>query len=129
LIGEVFALSDLNGKVVLLNFWATWCPPCVRGIPQFLALQEQHEPDGLVVVGVSVDREGVDVIKSFVETHGVTYPNLIAGQDVKSLFGGLGSLPTTFLINRDGIIVKHYVGYTDQSVFQEDIKTALAGSR
>jgi cytochrome c biogenesis protein CcmG/thiol:disulfide interchange protein DsbE len=129
LIGEVFALSDLNGKVVLLNFWATWCPPCVRGIPQFLALQEQHEPDGLVVVGVSVDREGVDVIKSFVETHGVTYPNLIAGQDVKSLFGGLGSLPTTFLINRDGIIVKHYVGYTDQSVFQEDIKSALAGSR
>ena len=127
--GEEIALSDFKGKVVLLNFWATWCPPSVRGIPQFLAFQEQHEPAGLVVVGVSVDREGEDVVKSFVEEHGVTYPNLIADEDATAQFGDLASLPTTILINRDGIVVKYYVGYTDPSVFQEDIKTALAESQ
>ena len=127
--GEEIALSDFKGKVVLLNFWATWCPPSVRGIPQFLAFQEQHEPAELIVLGVSVDREGGDVVKSFIEEHGVTYPNLIADQDAATQFGSLVSLPTTFLIDRDGIIVKHYVGFTDQSVFAEDIKTALAESR
>ena len=124
--GEEITLSDFEGKVVLLNFWATWCPPSVRGIPQFLAFQEQHEAAGLVVVGVSVDREGEDVVKSFVEKHGVDYPNLIARQDAAAEFGGLASLPSTFLINRDGIIVKQYVGFTDQSVYLEDIKTVLA---
>ncbi len=127
--GEEISISDFNGEVVLLNFWATWCPPCVRGIPQFRALHEQYNADGLVVVGVSLDRDGEDVVKSFVEAHGVTYPNLIADQDATAQFGGLASLPTTFLINRNGIVVKHYVGYTDYSVFQEDIKVALTGSR
>ena len=124
--GEEIALSDFNGKVVLLNFWATWCPPSVRGIPELLALQEQHEPEGLVVVGVSVDREGEDVVKSFVEEHGVAYPNLMVGEDSAAQLGGLASLPSTFLINRDGIVVKQYKGFTDQSVFMEDIKTIFA---
>ena len=127
--GEEISISNFNGEVVLLNFWATWCPPCVRGIPQFRALHEQYNADGLVVVGVSLDRDGEDVVKSFVEAHGVTYPNLIADQDATAQFGGLASLPTTFLINRNGIVVKHYVGYTDYSVFQEGIKVALTGSR
>ena len=129
LSGEEISISDFSGEVVLLNFWAAWCPPCVRGIPQFQALHEQYNAHGLVVLGISLDQRGVDDMKSFVAKYGVTYPNLIADQDAATQFNGLVSLPTTFLIDRNGTIVKHYAGYTDQSVFQEDIKTALAESR
>ena len=129
LSGEEISISDFSGEVVLLNFWAAWCPPCVRGIPQFQALHEQYNAHGLVVLGISLDEKGEGDMKSFVAKYGVTYPNLIADQDAAAQFDGLDSLPATFLIDRNGTIVKHYAGYTDQSVFQEDIKTALAESR
>ncbi len=125
LSGKEVKLSDFKGKVVILNFWATWYPPCVREMPHFIALYEGYKDQGFAVVGISVDRAGENVIKSFVEEHQVTYPILIDDQRVAQRYGGISSVPTTFLINREGKIVRQYVGYRDKSVFEKDIKALL----
>ena len=125
--GKSVSLSEFKGKVVLLDFWATWCPPCAKEIPHFIELYEQYKEQGFEMVGISVDKEGIDVIKPFVEQHRVNYPILIADGRVTQLYGGISSIPTTFLIDKEGKIQRRYVGYRDKSVFEADIKAFLTG--
>ena len=120
-----FDSSQLKGKVVILDFWATWCPPCRMEIPHFQALHEKYEDKGLAVVGVSLDSEGAYVVKPFMENNKVTYTMLLAGQQIANKFGGIRAIPTTFVVDRSGKIVKKYVGYREQSVFENDIKELL----
>ncbi len=123
--GKQVSLSDFKGKVVILDFWATWCPPCVKEIPHFIALYEQYKDQGFAIVGISVDREGISVVKSFARKYQVNYPILMTDGQVDKAYGGIPSIPTTFVIDSAGNIRQKYVGYRDKAVFEADIKALL----
>lgn len=124
--GKPVSLSDFKGKVVILDFWATWCGPCVIEIPHFIELYEQYKAQGFAMVGISLDRQGVGIVKSFVQKHGVNYPILMADGRVDRAYGGITSIPTTFVIDRIGNVRRKYIGYRDKAVFETDIKALLA---
>jgi len=123
--GNDFSLSSTKGKVVILDFWATWCPPCRMEIPHFQALHKQYGDKGLVIVGVALDQGGVRDVKPFVKSNGVTYPIVIGNQKVVESYGGVRGIPTTFVIDRKGQIVTKVVGYRDKNFFEEEIKKLL----
>jgi len=124
--GKTVSLSDFKGKVVVLDFWATWCPPCVKEIPHFIELYEQYKDKGFAIVGISLDREGISVVKSFVRKYRVNYPILMTDGQVDKAYGGIPSIPTTFVIDSAGNIRQKYVGYREKAVFEADIKKLLA---
>ena len=124
--GKQVSLSDFKGKVVILDFWATWCPPCVMEIPHFIELYEQYKDQGFAMVGISLDRQGVGIVKSFVQKYRVNYPILMTDGRIDRVYGGITGIPTTFVIDAAGNIQRKYVGYRDKAVFEADIKTLLA---
>jgi len=124
--GNQVSLSDFKGKVVVLDFWATWCPPCVKEIPHFIELYEQYKDRGFAMVGISVDRGGISLVKSFARKYQVNYPILIADGQVAKAYGGTPYIPTTFVIDSAGNIRQKYIGYKDKAVFEADIKKLLA---
>jgi peroxiredoxin len=123
--GKTFALSDYKGKVVLLDFWATWCPPCRKEIPGFVELYNNYRSRGFAVIGVSMDESTSD-IKKFAKRLGINYPVLIgAGRsDLEPAFGEL-PLPTAFLIARDGRICGKHDGLTPKEEFEKEIVSLL----
>ncbi|MGC9452832.1 MAG: TlpA family protein disulfide reductase [Oceanipulchritudo sp.] len=123
--GKQLSAESLAGKVVLVDFWATWCPPCRKEIPGFVELQEAYGDSGLVIVGVSLDRDGPPVVNSFAREYGIQYPLAMADQSILEAFGGIEALPTTFLIDRNGRIVSRHVGYVDKQVFETAIQSLL----
>jgi len=123
--GKTIHSSDFNGKVVVLDFWATWCPPCRAEIPGFIELQKKYQTQGLVVVGVSVDQAGSDTVKSFAKKLGVNYPVVLTDAKIDAAYGGIDGLPTTFIIDRTGHIVKQHVGFTEKSEIEREIKPLL----
>ena len=129
LSSQTVRLSDFKGKVVLLDFWATWCAPCRLEIPDLIQLQKQYAGKGFTVVGVALDDEGAAVVKPVAQKLGVNYPVVIGNIQVAAAYGGIEALPTTFLIGRDGIILKTYVGARDKSEFQQDIQSSLSQNR
>jgi peroxiredoxin len=106
--GDTLRLSDLRGKVVVLNFWATWCPPCREEVPDFIALQDELRDRDVVFVGVSVDEDGFAAVRPFAEAFGINYPLVIDDGTVSPQYEGITGLPTTYLINRRGEI-EHYM--------------------
>ncbi len=126
LAGQTLRLSDLRGKAVLLNFWATWCPPCKEEIPWFVELQKQYGPQGLQIVGVAMDDAGHDVIAKFAATMKIDYPVMLGTDQVADEYGGVESLPTTFYIGRDGKIVSRVFGLTSHKDIEDNIRAALA---
>jgi peroxiredoxin len=127
--GKTVSLSDFKGKVVVLDFWATWCPPCVKEIPHFIELYEQYKDQAFAMVGISVDLEGVSVVKSFARKYKINYPILMADGQVANAYGGITGIPTTFVIDKAGNIRQKYIGYRDKAVFEADIKTLLAEAK
>jgi len=123
--GKPFALSDYKGKVVLLDFWATWCPPCRKEIPGFMELYDRYRSRGLVVIGVSMDDSASDV-KRFAKRLKMNYPILMgAGRnDLEPAFGEL-PLPTAFVIGRDGTICGKHDGLTPKAQFEREIGALL----
>ena len=102
LAGKVVTSEQLQGKVVVVDFWATWCPPCREEIPDYIAMQNKYGKDGLVIVGASVDQGGPEVVKAFADKAGVNYTMVMAEEVVVGAFGGVNAIPTTFLIDRHG---------------------------
>ena len=124
--GEGYTLSkEAKNKVVILNFFATWCGPCRMKIPGFVELYNQYKEEGLEIIGASVDRNPPKVIPSFAKKYGIDYPIVIADPAVVAAYGGIRGIPTTFIIDKNGNVVKKYVGYVKKKVFEEEIKELL----
>jgi thiol-disulfide isomerase/thioredoxin len=123
--GRDVALAAFRGKVVLINFWATWCPPCRAEIPDLVALQDKYH-DRLQVIGVSEDEAPVEVVKRFADAHHMNYPTLMASPEIEKLFPGVGALPTTFVIDRESRIVQKHVGMLTARRTEQEMR-ALSG--
>jgi thiol-disulfide isomerase/thioredoxin len=123
--GKSMRLSDLRGKAVLLNFWATWCGPCKIETPWLVELQNQYGHDGLQVVGVEMGDDGKDEIAKFMKDMGMNYPVLLGKEAVGEAYGGVPALPETFFIGRDGKIVDKIIGLKGKGEIEDSIKKAL----
>ena len=123
--GKTVRSADFKGKVVIMDFWATWCGPCRAEIPNFIALQKKYEKQGLVVAGLSVDEDGADVVKRFARKLGMNYPVLLSDEKTREAFGGIEAVPMTFIIDREGRIAKKHLGFTDKDEFENEIKPLL----
>ena len=123
--GKSMRLSDLRGKAVLLNFWATWCGPCKIEMPWFVEFQNQYGAQGLQIVGVAMDDSGKDDIAKFAKDMGVNYPVLMGKEAVSDAYGGVPALPESFFIGRDGKIVDRIIGLRGRSDIEDSIKKAL----
>jgi len=123
--GKSVRLSDLRGKAVLLNFWATWCAPCKIEMPWFVELQNQYGPQGLQIVGVAMDDSSKEDIAKFAKEMGVNYPVLLGKEAVGDAYGGVPALPESFFISRDGKIVDKIMGLKGKSEIEDSIKRAL----
>jgi thiol-disulfide isomerase/thioredoxin len=125
--GKPLKLADLQGKVVVLDFWASWCGPCQIEIPGFIELQKRYATQGFTMIGISLDDSPEPVVDFYKEYH-MNYPVAVGDDRLAELYGGTVGLPTTFLIGRDGRIYAKHVGATDISVFETEIKELLAAN-
>jgi len=122
-------LSDYNGKVVLLNFWATWCGPCKMEIPWFIEFEKTYQSRGFAVLGISMDDEGWTAVKPYIAAQKINYRVALGNDQVAQLYGGIDSLPTTLLIDRDGRVASVHVGLVNRSDYDNEIRQLLASDR
>jgi len=124
--GKTVSLADFKGKVVVLDFWATWCPPCRAEIPHFIELQNELKDKGVTIVGVSLDSTGPADVAQFAKTNGMNYPIVMGDEKTATAYGADQGIPTTVVIDGKGNIVATHLGLTDKDTFESDIKKALA---
>jgi thiol-disulfide isomerase/thioredoxin len=123
--GQAISSEQFKGKVVVVDFWATWCGPCRTEIPGYVDLQKKYGKDGLVVVGVSLDQAGPKVVEEFVKNFGVNYQMVMGDDDVQTAFGGMDAIPTTFLIDRSGQIRDKKVGAESAADYEKKVTALL----
>ncbi len=123
--GKNIKLSDYRGKVVIVDFWATWCPPCRKGIPDLIELQNEFK-DNLVVIGVSLDQDTKSDVIPFIKKIGINYPIVYGTDQVIMDYGSINAIPTSFVINKDGKIVDKHIGLVPKSEFEAKIKEILS---
>jgi peroxiredoxin len=123
--GKTIELKKLQGKVVVVNFWATWCGPCKAEIPGFMEIYQQYKSKGLEIVGISLDQGGWKPVKPFIERYKITYPVVIGDANLADAYGGISAIPTTFVVDKKGNITKQHVGYLDKKAFEDMIKGLL----
>ena len=128
LAGKDFSLASYEGEVVILDFWATWCPPCKRAMPHLQDIHEEYGDKGIHVVAVATDQQGAQIVRPFIEKNGYTFrvvPDVT--QSLNRDFGGIRSIPTTFIIGPDGEVKDKLVGYHEKKVYL-DAALAAQGS-
>lgn len=123
--GKEVKLSDYRGKIVIIDFWATWCPPCRKGIPDLISLQEEFKKD-LVVIGISLDQQNtIKDLKPFIEKYKINYPVVLGDEKVVKDYGGISAIPTSFIIDQKGNIVDTHIGLVPKTVYADQIKSLL----
>lgn len=123
--GQSVSSAALPGRLVLVDFWATWCAPCRAEIPTFIELQDRYGARGLSVLGVSVDTVGVDEVRAFVEGLGVNYLVAMSTADIETVFGGVPSIPTAFLLDGENRLIERHVGFRDAAAWEATINALL----
>lgn len=123
--GKTLTLSELKGKVVLVNFWATWCGPCRAEIPGFEEVYKKYRSGGFEIVGVSLDRGGWKDVNPFLKKFPVSYPIVIGDGKLVEAYGNFDAIPTTFLVDKSGAIVKRHIGYLSKEDLEKEIKPLL----
>lgn len=118
--------KQLEGKVLLVNFFATWCPPCIQEVPTLISLQNSFKEEGFSVVAFSMDEGNPAIVRKFIEKYGISYPVLLAEPSITKGFGGVIGIPVSFLVNRRGEIVKKYIGYVEPDTLGQEIKNLLS---
>jgi peroxiredoxin len=121
--GRSVSLADFRNKVVVLDFWATWCPPCKREIPDFINLQTDYASRGVQIVGIALDQP--DKVKAFAQQNGMNYPVLYGNDQIAARYGGIEGIPTTFIIDRNGNIVNRFEGFRPREDFEAEINKLL----
>ena len=124
--GHALKLSDLRGKAVVLNFWATWCPPCKAEIPWFVQMQKQYGAQGLQVVGVNMDDGDQSDVQKFAAANSINYPILFGQDKVAEAYGGIDYLPTTFYIDRNGVVLDRVFGERARAEIEQNVKRVIA---
>jgi cytochrome c biogenesis protein CcmG/thiol:disulfide interchange protein DsbE len=122
--GKAVKLSEFHGKVVLLNFWATWCAPCNLEIPWFIEFQNTHQDSGFTTLGVSLDEDGWDAVRPYIDQRKVNYRVMVGNDNLAQLYGA-ASLPTTFIIDKSGRIAATHVGLCSKGEYEADIRAVL----
>lgn len=117
--------KSYRGQTILINFFATWCPPCRKEIPSLIELQKKYGPQGLAIIGISLDESGSAQVARFAEKMGITYPVLMSDPQTLKAFGEITAIPTSFLFNPQGTLVKRYEGYTDQHTLEKELRKIL----
>ena len=123
--GAIVRRSDLKDKVLLVNFWATWCAPCEIEIPWFIDFDKKYKDQGLEVIGISLDEEGPEVVKKYVTEHNVSYKIVMGTEDTAEIFGGVIGLPTSFMVDRDGKFYSMHRGLVGKDVVEREILELL----
>lgn len=123
--GKTIELKKLQGKVVIVNFWATWCPPCRREIPGMTKVYTKYKSKGLEIVGIALDNGGWDDVNPWLQKNPINYPIVLGNQELTELYGGVRSIPTTFVVDRKGNIVDKHVGALLEEDFEKVVKGAL----
>jgi cytochrome c biogenesis protein CcmG, thiol:disulfide interchange protein DsbE len=123
--GQRIKLSDYQGKVVLVDFWATWCGPCRMSIPHLVELQQKLGPSGLQVIGISMDQTGKEGVSAFASKYKINYPIVMGTPQVAQSYGGIQSIPQVFLVDRQGKIQGRIVGYQAGDEMEKKVKALL----
>lgn len=121
--GKQVSLSDFKGKAIILDFFASWCPPCRQEVPDFVELQKTYGDQGFVVIGVALVKS--QEAKDFAEEFNINYPVLVDDGKVSNLYGPIRSIPTTFILDKNGKIVKMYIGFRSKDVFEADVRELI----
>ena len=124
--GAVVTNADIDGKVALVNFWATWCGPCKIEMPWFVEFQRKFKDRGFTVLAVSLDENGWEPVREFAEEHQFNFPVLMGDDEVSDAFGGIYVLPTTLIVNRQGKVVFTHQGLVSKATYVEEIEALLA---
>jgi thiol-disulfide isomerase/thioredoxin len=127
--GGMSTLADYKGKVVLLNFWATWCGPCKIEIPWFIEFQNTYKDRGFSVLGVALDDDGWKMVKPYIAEKKMNYPVMVGNDQISQLYGGISSVPTSFLIDREGRIQYVHIGLESKDVYEKEIQNLIAGQK
>ncbi len=123
--GKILKLSDYRGKVVIIDFWATWCPPCRKGIPDLIDIKKKYGKQGVEIIGISVDTDTKSEVIPFIKEKGINYPVVYGNQNVYMQYGGIRAIPTTFVVDKEGKIVASYEGLVPKITYENHIKKIL----
>lgn len=122
--GKKIKLSDFKNKIVIIDFWATWCGPCRRGIPDLVSIQNEFKKD-VAVIGISLDRDTKSEVVPFMKKYGINYPIVYGDDAVVKSYGGIEAIPTSFIIDKKGNIVDNHVGLVSKSTYTDLIKSLI----
>jgi peroxiredoxin len=123
--GKVIELSKLKGKVVLMNFWATWCPPCRAEIPDLIEVYNTYKSKGFEIVGIALDEDGWSKVAPYIEEVKINYPVVLGSTKVVQQYGGIEAIPTTFIVDKKGYIVASQVGLLSKELLEQKLKSLL----
>lgn len=123
--GSMVKMSDYSGKVILVDFWATWCPPCQEMIPILSKLHKEYSDKGLVILGVSLDQDGLGVLGRFVHEKMIPYKVVMGDKKISNAFGGVSSIPTLYMVDREGRLVRKLTGAHTYGDLEEQVKKYL----